>query len=397
MLTLANLANARFVTRRVEAAAGVGDVIPFIYVKVKVPLPAKLRGVGNVTSPLHPRPVPALRFPMNPYLSRRRFLTASAFLPLAVAGVIRTPARAAFTSIPRTGGALLKPALNAYSFLELLNANAKDATKGLDLFKLCEFCAKQNFEAIDLTGYFFPGYPGAPTDDYLYSLKRHAHALGLAISGTGVRNDFTAADPKIRAEGVQRIKTWIEVAAKLGAPTVRAFADSQAPFKNWQQAANNAPRDTVEGHLADALRECAEHGKKFGVIVAVQNHGDFINTGPEHLSLLKRVGSEWCAAMVDTGKYLTPDPYADIALMAPYAVNWQIKETTRSDVNSPKTDMKRLVTIIRQSGYRGYVPIETLSMRRPGYDSYVEVAKMLAELRAAIAATESVEALPRAT
>eukprot|EP01034_Spumella_vulgaris_P008655 gene8655-11016_t len=127
-----------------------------------------------------------------------------------------------------------------------------------------------------------------------------AHGLGLAISGTGVRNDFTAADPKIRTEGVQRIKTWIEVAAKLGAPTVRAFADSQPPFRNWQQAANNAPRDTVEGYLADALRECAEHGKKFGVIVAVQNHGDFINTGPEHLSLLKRVDHEWCAAMVDT-------------------------------------------------------------------------------------------------
>lgn len=367
-----------------------------LYVKVKVPLPVKLRGAEDAAvRPPRPRPNP--RFRMTSPLSRRRFLTASAFLPFAAAGLVSVPAHAAFTPIPRAGGALLKPSLNAYSFLELLNANAKDKTKGLDLFKLCEFCAQQNFDAIDLTGYFFPGYPAAPADDYVYALKRHAHALGLAISGTGVRNDFTAADPKIRAEGVQRLKTWIEVAAKLGAPTVRAFADSQPPFKNWQQAANNAPRDTVEGYLADALRECAEHGKTFGVIVAVQNHGDFINTGPEHLSLLKRVGSEWCAAMVDTGKYLTPDPYADIALMAPYAVNWQIKETTRSEVDSPKTDLKRLVTIIRQSGYRGYVPIETLSMRRKGYDSYVEVPKMLAELRAAIAATESVAALPRAT
>jgi sugar phosphate isomerase/epimerase len=91
--------------------------------------------------------------------------------------------------------------------------------------------------------------------------------------------------------------------------------------------------------------------------------------------------------MVDTGKYLTPDPYADIALMAPYAVNWQIKETMRSAVDSPKVDLKKLVTIIRQSGYRGYVPIETLSMRRPDYDSYVEITKMLRDLQAAIRAT----------
>ncbi len=324
---------------------------------------------------------------MQPFLSRRRFLTTSALLPFAAASLTSSSARAAYTPIPRHSGPHLRSSLNVYSFLELLNANAKDKTKGLDLFGACDFCAKVGFDAIDVTGYFFPGYPKAPADDYLIRLKRHAFNLGLAISGTGVRNDFTAVNPATRAEGVQRIKDWIEVAAKLGAPTVRAFADSQAPFKNWQQASNNASRDTVEAYLADALRECAEHGKKFGVIVAVQNHGDFINTGPEHLSLLQRVDHEWCAAMVDTGKYLTPEPYADIALMAPYAVNWQIKETMRSEVDSPKVDMKRLVTIIRKSGYRGYVPIETLSMRRKDYDSYVEITKMLRDLQAAIAAT----------
>ncbi len=333
---------------------------------------------------------------MNYSLTRRRFLATSSLLPFAAAaGFSTSAATAAYAPIPRVGGSHLRPSLNAYSFLELLNANAKDKTKGIDLFGVCDFCAEVGFDAVDLTGYFFPGYPKAPDDSYLIRLKRHAFNLGLAISGTGVRNDFTAADPAIRAEGVARLKAWIEVAAKIGAPTVRAFADSQPPFKNWQQASNNASRDTVEAYLADALRECAEHGKKFGVIVGVQNHGDFINTGPEHISLLKRVDHEWCAALVDTGKYLTEDPYADIALVAPYAVNWQIKETTRSEATSPRTDMLKLVGIIRKSGYRGYVPLETLSMRRPGYDSYIEVKKLLVELRSAIAATESVAALPR--
>ncbi len=326
---------------------------------------------------------------MKHSLSRRRFLATSVLLPFAAAS-----ARAAYAPIPRVGGSHLRTSLNVYSFLELLNANAKDKTKGIDLFGACNFCAEVGFDAVDLTGYFFPGYPKAPDDSYLVRLKRHAFNLGLGISGTGVRNDFTAANPATRAEGVQRIMTWIEVAAKIGAPTVRAFADSQPPFRNWQQAANNAPRDTVEAYLADALRECAEHGRKFGVIVAVQNHGDFINTGAEHLSLLRRVDHEWCAALVDTGKYLTADPYADIAMVAPYAVNWQVKETTRSEADSPATDMQRLVTIIRRSGYRGYVPLETLSMRRPGYDSYVAIKKLLADFRAAVAATASIAPLP---
>ena len=91
--------------------------------------------------------------------------------------------------------------------------------------------------------------------------------------------------------------------------------------------------------------------------------------------------------MVDTGSYATDDPYADIALVAPRAVNWQVKETMRSRVDSPRIDMTRLVRIVRRSGYHGYLPIETLRMGRADYDSFVEIPKMLAQLNAAIAAT----------
>jgi sugar phosphate isomerase/epimerase len=318
--------------------------------------------------------------------SRRTFLKQAAVLPFAAPAGLATSGLA---PVERAGGSRLKTSLNAYSFVELLSANAKDASQGVDLFQVCDFCARHDFDGVDLTGYFFPGYPNAPDDGYLFRLKRHAFDLGLGISGTGVRNDFTAADRAVRAEGVQRIKTWIEVAAKLGAPVIRAFADSQPPFRSWQEASGDARRDLVLGWVADSLRECAEHGKRFGVVVGVQNHGDFISTGPAHLSLLQRVDHEWCGALVDTGKYLTADPYADIAMMAPYAVSWQIKETTASLADAPHIDMKRLLTIIREARYRGYLPIETLAMGRPGYDSFVAIPKLLAELREAIAATES--------
>jgi sugar phosphate isomerase/epimerase len=139
--------------------------------------------------------------------------------------------------------------------------------------------------------------------------------------------------------------------------------------------------------MADCLRECAAHGEAFGVVVGVQNHGDFVRTGAEQLQLLDRVGHDYCAAIVDTGKYLTADPYADIALVAPYAVNWQVKETLGSSLDSPRVDMRRLLAVIRAAGYRGYLPIETLAMGRKDYDPRVEVPKLLAELRAAIRAT----------
>lgn len=247
-------------------------------------------------------------------MNRRHFLHLAALSPLA--------AHAAYAPLPRTGRARFTPTLNAYSFLEQINANLADPTKGIDLFGVCDFCVKHDIEAVDLTGYFFPGYPKAPSDGYIARIKRYTHDRGITISSTGVKNDFATADKAVRAEGVALTKLWIEVAARLGAPVVRVFAGPQQKNpKDRQSAAGSASRDAVEKWMAEALRECAEHGEKFGVIVAVQNHGDFLTAGPEHISLVKRVDHAWCGALVDTGKYFTADPYADIAMMVPHAVN----------------------------------------------------------------------------
>lgn len=323
---------------------------------------------------------------MSLSLDRRGFFRGALIAPFMAQGVsARAPG---VPPVPRAGGPYLKPALNVFSFLELLNANLKDSKSGIDLFGVCDFAAKLNMDAVDLTGYFSPGYPTAPDDRFVNRIKRHTQRLGLDISGTGVRNDFATADKDARAAGVKLTKEWSEVAARLGAPVIRVFAGPQPPHKDWQTASGGAKREDVEAWMAESLRACAEHGEKFGVQVAVQNHGDFLSSGPEHLSLLKRVDHEWCGALADTGKYLTEDPYVDIKMMVPHATNWQIKETLGSSTNSPPTDYKKLVRIIHDGGYRGYLPIETLSMGRKNYDPASEVARVLTELRAAIAAVK---------
>ena len=61
-----------------------------------------------------------------------------------------------------------------------------------------DFCATNGVDALDATGYYFPGYPNVPTDNYIYALKRKAFVNGVAISGTGVRNNFAVADEAAR-------------------------------------------------------------------------------------------------------------------------------------------------------------------------------------------------------
>jgi sugar phosphate isomerase/epimerase len=296
---------------------------------------------------------------MNESHSRRDFLKRASVLPLAATGVLglgEFSAGAAIKPIDRVGGSSLKVSCNAYSFAKQLGTGGKGP---LSLLAFAEFCAKANFDAFDPTGYYFPGYEkngtGVPTDQFIFELKRRAFDLGLCVSGTGIGNNFTTADKAARANDVQRIKNWIEVAAKLGAPVIRVFADTQMRAQTWQTVSNGATRDEVEKWIADDIRACADYGAKFGVIVGVQNHGDFIRTADDQIALLKRIDSPWCGAIVDTGYYRAPDPYAEMAKAAPYAVNWQVKQGTEGVENeaSAPIDLIRLLKIVRASGYRG--------------------------------------------
>ncbi len=303
---------------------------------------------------------------------------------------------AAIAASHRVGGPKLKIALNAYSFSRLLNDHIKQRGPGMTLLDLIDFCARQNIDGIDATGYFFSTYPKPPGNDELNQLKRRAFDAGIGISGTGVRNNFTTADKSVREAGVQHIKEWIEVAARLGAPVLRVFADTQMKAQTWQTVAPGCSREQVEEWIAGHLRDCAEHAKKFGVIIGVQNHGDFLKTAQDQLSLVKRVDSEWCGAIVDTGYYKSADPYEDMARVAPYAVNWQIKESPFGVESEVRTDLKKLITIIRTAGYRGYLPIETLSAPGRDYDPFQIVPKFVSELRAVIAAAEALDPPPEA-
>jgi hypothetical protein len=54
----------------------------------------------------------------------------------------------------------------------------------MNLDALLEFCSGTIIQAVDLTGYYFPGYPAVPSDEYIYHIKQKAFRLGLGISGT---------------------------------------------------------------------------------------------------------------------------------------------------------------------------------------------------------------------
>lgn len=272
----------------------------------------------------------------------------------------------------------IKLALNAYSFNDLLIGKGQPDNKPtLTLPELLDWCAVQNIEAIDVTGYYFPGYPGVPSDEYIYELKRKAFKLGIDISGTGIKNNFASPDPAVRKADVERAKQWIIVAEKLGAPVLRLFAgEIPKGYENkW---------DEVAGWMIECYKECAAFGAQHGVIIGIQNHGDMLQTADQCIKVVKAVNSKWAGIILDTGNFKVKDPYADIEAVIPYTANWQVKESVFGLGSPIKTDIPRFIKILKKSGYRGYIPVETLVVKGIPYDPYRLVPELLNDLKTAI-------------
>lgn len=289
---------------------------------------------------------------------RRSFLKTLITVPaLAV-----TPGILHAAIIPPLPKHRLKISLNAYSF----NTPLRDGSMTLD--DMLEFCAGTAIQAVDITGYYFPGYPAVPSDEYIYHIKRKAFRLGLDISGTGVRTDFTDPDKSKRQKDVQLVKDWIECAAKLGAPVIRIFSGTQMPAGySWEQ---------VAAWMMEDINACVEHGKKYGVIVGIQNHNDFIKTAEHVHKICSMNHSEWFGIILDTGSYKTGDPYQQIADTAKYAINWQLKENVFINGVEQPADLNRIITAVKASGYQGYLPIETLGAGDPRIKVPVFVEKV---------------------
>jgi sugar phosphate isomerase/epimerase len=240
----------------------------------------------------------------------------------------------------------LKTSLNAYSFNKPLTDGS------MSIPELIGFCAATGFDGVDITAYYFKGYPQVPSDDYLFDIKRKAFKAGLEITGTGVRNDFTIADKAKRELEVQLVKNWIEAASKLGASVLRIFAGTQ---KN-----EGIPREQVTEWMLKDIQTCVDDGKQHGVIIGMQNHNDFIQTADQIISLVETINSPWFGIILDIGSYRINEPFAEIEKSIRHAVNWQVKEKMFINGTEADTDLNKLINMIKASGYRGYLPIETL-------------------------------------
>ena len=144
---------------------------------------------------------------------------------------------------------------------------------------------------------------------------------------------------------------WIDLAAELDAPVIRIFA-------------GNVPRGSTEDQAAawaiEGIKAVFPHAASKGIVLALENHGGITAKPEQILKLVKAIDSPNFGVNLDTGNFRGGDPYAEIAQLAPYAMNVQVKTEVHRDGSRKKeeADLARIIAILREARYSGYVVLE---------------------------------------
>jgi sugar phosphate isomerase/epimerase len=294
-------------------------------------------------------------------MNRRHFLGLGA----GTAGLLASGSLQAVEPFLRKGPAHLRLSLAAYGFRDQFKPGKEGTPARMDMYRFLDFCAEQRCDGAELTSYYFED---KIIDAELLRIRRHAHLRGMTISGTAVGNDFCLPEGPKRAETIASVKEWIRKAALIGAPHIRVFAGTV--------------RDTTEPEAISlaiaALEECGEVAGRAGIFLGIENHGGVVRKTENLIEIVKAVKNPWVGINLDTGNFYSEDPYRELALCAPWAVNVQFKGKVHpAGKKQEKADYAKTFQILKDSGYQGFVALE---YEFPG-DPFSEIPAILGEMR----------------
>jgi sugar phosphate isomerase/epimerase len=302
-----------------------------------------------------------------PHFTRRDFVRSSLIGASAgVAALSATTARS-IEPLARTKGHHFKCSMAAYSYRDLLKASPPK----LSLADFMDDCAAFGCDGTELTSYYLSD---PPTPEYLRQLKADAFRRGLNVSGTAIRNDLCFPKGERRDAEIAHVKRWIEYADMMDAPVIRIFSGDMKPGQSLATAIELA---------VDGIEECCRHAAKFGVFLALENHGGITAKVDDMLQIVRGVDSPWFGVNMDTGNFYSSDIYGDLEKIAPYAINVQIKVLVKpAGQDVQPADFPRLATLLRSAGYRGYIVLEF----EASGDPRTECARFMQELQQAFQA-----------
>ena len=237
--------------------------------------------------------------------------------------------------------------------------------------------AKKEFKisAVEYVNQFFKDK--ANDKKYLNELKKicdneGVKSLLIMCDGEGKLGD---PDKNKRISSVNNHKRWVEAAKHLGCHSIRVNASSSGSYDDQQKLA------------ADGLSKLSEFASTHGLNVIVENHGGLSSNGQWLSAVMKSVNKKNCGTLPDFGNFRigggnTYDRYKGVKELMPFAKAVSAKSHDFDDIgNEIHTDYHKMMKIVIDAGYRGYVGVEYEGSKLSEYDGIKATKKLLESVR----------------
>ena len=228
--------------------------------------------------------------------------------------------------------------------------------------------SKENFgiDAIEYVNSFF--FEKAEDKSYLREMKNRADDYGVKSLLIMCDNEGSLGDPdnQKRQKAVENHYKWHESAKYLGCHSIRVNAYLTESLHGLE-VGDYTKTGSYENQVslaADGLRELTEFGANLGINTIVENHGGLSSDGAWLASVMKAVDHPMCGTLPDFGNFRIEgdrwyDRYKGVKELMPFAKAVSAKSHDfDSNGNETQTDFFRMMDIVIDAGYSGYVGIE---------------------------------------
>lgn len=221
--------------------------------------------------------------------------------------------------------------------------------------------------------------------DYLRQMKQRADDAGvrsvlIMCDNEGMLGD---PDPAARTQAVENHYKWVDAAKFLGCHSIRVNAASRGSY------------DEQLALAADGLRRLSEYGAGQDMNVIVENHGGLSSNGQWLAAVMERVDHPRVGTLPDFGNFRIGggpgqvqeyDRYQGVQELMPYARGVSAKSHEfDAQGNEVRTDYRRMMRIVLDAGYRGYVGIEYEGDQLPEDEGILATRRLLERVRAELA------------
>jgi sugar phosphate isomerase/epimerase len=202
---------------------------------------------------------------------------------------------------------------------------------------------------------------------YLQDLKHRAFVNGLDLMGFSIHQGFVSPDPEVRKKNIDHTLHSIELAYKLGIPTLRLNTGRWETIKSFDDfMAQKGIEPILPGHTEDeafhwvieSIEKCLPKAEECGVCMGLENHWGLGRTAAGVLRIHDAIRSPWLKVTLDTGNFLE-DIYSQLEMIAKHAVLVQAKTYYGGgEWYSLDLDYQRIARILRDAGFKGYLSLE---------------------------------------